>query len=400
MNQPRDNKGRFTTPGTPATAPQSPQAAPNVDNAAEQLNKSLFDRARAMFAKLIFGMTKVADHGPAKAATLAQVAASQSPARSTDSTGNARQKATGATGAPGAAGDGGKGVLGSVFAGVMSGFTSKLILILAPLTAFATILNASTSGFKIFLSAINVFAATLGPILLPFFILLSAALLTASGYIWDALLPALKDFYTLIIIGGINAMQNFINWLGKAIEGLSEFADELGDAADDISDDWAFAIATIIDFFTGDNLAANLPPRKNGAGLAEGIRWIPFGGQMPPAADGDGAGRAKGGGGFGVDAGDAKDRGRKDGKNEQGTQKDGKSFIENFKDNIKLSIQEFKFQNQPKASFSGLVQASRNAQLAAVNVSPFEKVMETRMQQVITILDEVAAKLGKPAMVD
>lgn len=282
-------------------------------------------------------------------------------------------------------------------------FKVQLFILLGPLASFATLLNQSSSGFRIFLSAISILAGTLAPVLLPVFLLLSAALLTLSDYIWSNIEPALEGFYTWLTANVINALAMFVDNVQAAYRALRDYtkdvknAGEIGKAVfEDLQHDMAIAIATIIDMIEGSNLAEQLEKDReaNRAHLIERRILVPNPQQQAPAQPAVGP--------FPIIPGDNNaDIG-------EGIDKGGEPKPEKWSDtlrrdllkNLRLSMDEFKFQNGPKASLTSLVGASKAAQLAGVSESPFEKVMAQRTQTIITKFDQALAKLDKLGMAD
>ena len=273
-------------------------------------------------------------------------------------------------------------------------FTRTLITVIAPLTTFATLLAQSTSGFTLFLGAINILALTIAPVIIPFFIVLGAALLALSSMLEDELDPALDALYEWVAVTAVDAFRALVEWVSKVREGLkamwSHLEPEHGakDVAaaeqaieENIPEGVAGAIMAIFDPIL-QAINPNTKPfweRPENKQLDQQIQdnidaMNAGGGEFgadPPLPEGIGAGGD-------WDAKAVADMNKRD------RAKADAEYLRGIKD----MVREFQVQNLPQASITGIVQASRAAQVAALNASP----MDARRLQII---QNISSKLDK-----
>ena len=112
------------------------------------------------------------------------------------------------------------GLLGKALAGMAQAVVKPIVSALSPISLVNNALAQTGSGLGVFQSAVQLLGSTLAPLLLPVFVGLAAAVVAASDYIWDKLLPVLGDWY---------------NWIfGTAIPAIKSFCDALSDGAAEI----------------------------------------------------------------------------------------------------------------------------------------------------------------------
>jgi len=246
----------------------------------------------------------------------------------------------------------------------------KVVDALNPVTIAAKALNAQSSGFSVFKSAIDVLATTLGSLLLPFFVVLSAAVLSLSDMLFAKIIPGMGDFYEKVIVGGAKALEALFEDIKKFFTNLFTFITRLKGAI--FGKGTHAAADATIEAATGkrpgDKQQGILPPKpdKNVDALAE------------KAANGAVKGR--------------------DLQKRQGNQDPQKptTFKEGFDKGLKLVVQELRTNVGPKAQSMGIADASRSAQMAALNASPFEAKKLEMMTQILNTLGEAAEKMPGP----
>lgn len=278
------------------------------------------------------------------------------------------------------------GGITSAMTTAMNAVAGNLLLALSPaiaaLTSFGTILNATSSGFHIFIEATNVLANVLGSLLLPFFVVLSGAVIALAGYLMNNMDKGLTKFYELVTV----TLVKCITALVERIETLSKWFGNLQEHVQ--------AATTVLSMFsrlgTGlvnagrkrvgleplkDPLAPKPVEEKVGKDFARGGEAL-LGAIMPGVAG-------------------ALKMGRDAMMPENTEDKTMRALLGGMKD----TIQQFRMSGHAgsQASFTGLAQAGREAQLAALNTKPFEaKTLENhakildRMERIITKLEQQA----------
>lgn len=274
---------------------------------------------------------------------------------------------------------------GAVAAGILQAAAVKFAAVIAPLATFGAILSQANSGFSLVTGALQILAATVAPLLLPFFVLLAAGLLTVSDMLWSQLLPNLKDWYTLVLNEGVPAMTAFIQGLAEAAKGTVDAGTALSDFVDRLLAVTYNLIAWVSNKL-GDTETAEQATRARKM-MDERIRAREKGEPVPDAADFEARERADrfGGGGGGEFGGDNQAGGK-------GGAAPGGDVLGKLLGNMDLVIQQLKFTQGSKASFSGLAEAAKQAQMAAFK-PPFERIQEQRTQQAITLIEQVVAEL-------
>lgn len=286
-------------------------------------------------------------------------------------------------GGGGSGGGGGGGGGGHTTAGsIASSLLRQLAAVLVPLGGLATILNQTNSGFQLFIGALNIFAATIAPLLLPVFALLAAGVLTVSDILWAQLVPNLKDWYLLILNSAIPAIEEFTNALGDGTEGvttsMSFLQTQMGVFANFVS--------TLASKLTGLFGAVLGPDVVQGAaGAAMGV-----GGQVDKDDAMAAAAAAARGGVIGIGRQKREAREARDGNAGAGRG----NFMDKFLNNLDLVTQQLQFTAGSKPSFTGLGEAQKSAQLAALQ-PPFERIMLERVFTAIKVLQESLAELRK-----
>jgi hypothetical protein len=265
--------------------------------------------------------------------------------------------------------DGKAGTDGKALAGlIVAGFGR----ILAPLTALGAVVSGLLSGFSIVTSALRVFAATLAPILLPVFVLLAATIIAASDVIWSKLKPALDGWYALVMSQGVPVVEAFIDGLKDAAEAVVEFAH------------WVERQSHRFRHGVVAGTLGSLETRQ--AAEKERVAGVLGRGRNDTGAGNYEGGASSGGGG---DYGGGADKGAFGRVAAAGAAPKTTSQLVNSA--LKDTIKELRLQQGPQASFTGVSQAVKNVQLAAINASPFEQKMLERMG---TALDKLEKLVG------
>lgn len=268
-----------------------------------------------------------------------------------------------------------------LFGGLLSTLVGKITVALAPLALLGAAIGSPTSGFGVFLSAVKLLGGTLGAVLLPGFLALSALVYAVSGYISESLLPVLKDWYQAVIDHAISAAQLFEAALVYAVRKVREFGEWLGKFNKEVGED---ANDEPLGWISRNNpirILTGMTPEEIRERRAAAAR-----GEKPPETE------------FGRILEDIRARGKAGDK--AGGQPAPGGFVGRFLEGLRASMDEFRFQNAPPARFVAGSDLYREAQLAAVNVSPFEKKAQDFMGQVLQVLDEIAGNLPQPALAE
>lgn len=279
--------------------------------------------------------------------------------------------------------------VGGAVVGALSKIANPIILLLTPLTLLAQVVSSSASGFGVVISATKLLAATLAPLLLPIFFALAVGLADMSDMIWAKLLPALKDWYTLVIGPMLGAMTEMVSVVKDVIDVYRTLKAVAGASRGDpasivklasaIGRDGAMAGARQLDrvmpFLTKGTIQTN--------GLFE--RGVNAAQRAMPAAEGSPAA-----------ARDAESKSEMLARLSAETRADmtrGNSLNDN-KMNV---LRELQLGMGAKASIGSVAGVNRTAQMAAMNMSPFETKLLEKMQQAIDELTRQTVNTTKDA---
>lgn len=220
---------------------------------------------------------------------------------------------------------------------------TRFLAVLGPLYALSTVLQQTNSGVGVFGKAVNVLGATLAPLLLPVFAMLAAGVLSVADMLWSKLLPALGKFYEWALKFGIPAAEEAV---GKAEDTI-----DTGVAAKNlVTKGEAPKIEDV------PRMAKQLLPPGADFILRNLDQTIPaqiakqFTGAEPKIPE-----SPRGTAAFG-------------GETETGKPKLGELFSQNMRDVIRSLAMSM----GPKASYVGLGEVGKQAQLAALNADPIE----------------------------
>jgi len=282
-----------------------------------------------------------------------------------------------------------------LFAGVMGTLVGKIVAVLAPLAIVASAVASPTSGLGVLLSAMKILGSVLGAVLLPVFLALSALVYAVSGYIAQNLLPVLKDWYQAVVDGAIKAVELLEAAFVFAVRKVREFGEWLGKFDKDVKE-------------TGGDEPLGWISRNNPIRWFTGMTPDDIRGRRKAAEKGEAAPETE----FGRILREIKERGTSQtgrpspalgglvgGLGAAAAPGGGATFADRFVDGLRKSMQEFRFQNAPPARFTTGGDIYKEAQLAAVNVSPFEKTAQDFMGKVLQVLGSIDKEL-RPAMVD
>ena len=249
----------------------------------------------------------------------------------------------------------------------------QFVAVVGPLYAMSTLLNQTNSGFGVFQKSIQVFAATLAPIVLPVFMTLAAGLLTISDIIWNKLYPALGDFYEWAIKFGLQSAEKKANDAKDAVD----LASALKDFATTGTAPRAADLPRMADTFARniDPTGVVAPFISNVGGLGDLSNWTArrfgFGDwqQGMAARSGSSSGSLLGPAAAGLTPAATPAR----------------SMSDALRANMDDAIESLKRSMGVKATYAGLEDVGRQAQLAALNNDPIEMRAAQRIIETIQI---------------
>ncbi len=250
-------------------------------------------------------------------------------------------------------------------AGVAAAIGKRFFAVLGPLYALSTVLNQTNSGMGVFQKAVNVLGATLAPVLLPVFALLAAGVLSVSDIIWNRLAPALGKMYEWALKFGIPTVE-------KKVEDIDRGASGIGDIVDFHKDPGKF----LREF--------SQSPGKKADTITGGLRQLdPSGilGYIEDHVTGKPSQAYKG-----IKGTEAPDVAR---EREKAAASGVPSIGQSLKSNLQDVVKSLALSMAPKASYTGLAEVGKQAQLAALNVDPIEMKAAQRVVASIQELQRV-----------
>jgi hypothetical protein len=253
----------------------------------------------------------------------------------------------------------------------LSSLAKSLLKVLLVAEILGAVLG-DASGFRVFMGSIKVLGNVLGSVLTPIFLLGAAVILSLADIISDVLLPNLAAWYEYLFTEGIKwistlesgvvgAVNILIDAFNLAKSGVISFARVLAAIQTNVA-----AVQEV----TGDTEGA-AATRRFSAILKTTANVLEKDGMTKKLDDKAGIGDALG------------KLGAKD--------KDGnpiKNLVDRIPGNLQKVIQEFRMQNAPQSQSMSIAEASRNAQMAAFQMSPFE-------QKNLELLNKISDTLGQ-----
>jgi hypothetical protein len=235
----------------------------------------------------------------------------------------------------------------------------KVLGPLGPLAILGKVIGTTSSGFGVFQAALGALAAVLAPIVLPLFISLAGALLDFSGDLEKAMSGGIVPFMNLIfgtlipVLGFLaDSFLNMIDILSDAMLWIAKFPESLSNA---IAEFLHLGGAS-----DADNAKMIADARESGLG-DDAIRAL----AVSMAKTGDEIDRA-------FKIADGKDTGEGDfsgatgaGGSVDAPASGGRTGTDDALASLKLAL-------GGKASFSGLADVGRQAQLAGLNADPIQ----------------------------
>lgn len=281
-------------------------------------------------------------------------------------------KAAGGAAASGAKGAGASAI--SALVGGLTGLAAKLAAVAGPLALLGLAVSSATSGVTVFFTTMKLVGTVLGGFLAPIFITLAGIVYGVITTFQGDFIRAIKSWSSFILTNAVKA----IDFLDKALFGLAEAAVQTALGMINAANSLVRSLNKVLlplGIATGANLTVNT------AGLSAGsIQLSEQLANIQAARKGLNTTKDEFGSGFkSLNEGD---------------------FSKNSQVGMQMALDEMRRSMGPQAQSMGLADVSRNAQLAALNASPFESKMIEIQQQVLQVLQESLneSRSKKPAV--
>jgi hypothetical protein len=291
-----------------------------------------------------------------------------------------------------------QGAVNSATGGMMGLLVGKLIAVLAPVAILAAAISANTSGFSVFLSSAKLLGTVLGAMLLPVFLGLGAATYLLADYIENNLLNNIEEWYNVIIDDIIPALTDFVDWLDKAGKAVKQFIEDVRKESKEEREDLRKWLEQHAQKSEGGEVkdVGDIPVlgtflRGWQALLNKGVKQpdelIPgftkkqtkeeafVGPQMPTDMELKGYNKTPSKDFVGPQMPTSRDK---------------------AVEGMRATIQEFKLALAPQAQRSGLVEAQKQAQMAALQTSPFQSKILDIVSKVYDAINKVDQHLPPP----
>lgn len=267
--------------------------------------------------------------------------------------------------------------------------SQRFAAVAGPLAVLGAVVSASTSGFSVLGTAVRVLATTLAPILLPVVVAVATGLVTLAdeldpliqealprwtAFIFDKLIPAFA-FLADVVAGTVGVFVWMGEAVGDAIGAIGDFVSWIGEKIEPDSDTGkaATGIAALLAGRGGEGV------KKLGE-VGDETGKVALG--SPFAAALEKVRRDPEGVGKGELADDAAG-----GKGEKGTR--GSALMD--------VLRSLRLSTMPRAQISGLSEAHRGAQMAALNADPLEAKMLRKLDETLTVMERTAVGVEKLA---
>lgn len=262
---------------------------------------------------------------------------------------------------------------GNEGAGTAQAIAARFTAVIGALYALSAVLNSTGTGATTFQKSLNLLGSTLAPILMPVFLLLASGIMTLSDIIWSKMLPALGGFYDWLLKFALPVAAKSTENASNAATGIANIAGGKGKARD-------------VEALT-DPLGVN----RNLADLAKKIPGInsPLGKMINPLPQLLGSDRP-------IQIQRDKERDEENRKRADRGEKPLAGFGDMFNKNLDMAIKSLSLQIGPKASYTGLGEAAKSAQLAALNADPVELEAANRIIEALKqFQNSVSSYLGR-----
>lgn len=253
----------------------------------------------------------------------------------------------------------------------ITALSAKILAVLGPIALFGLAVTSAVSGLQPFFASLKLVGSLLGAFLAPIFITLSAAIFAVVTVFEDDLISAAQKWAELIFTKAVQA----IDYMEKQAFQLGETLLQAALAALNFVREIQVGIAVLrgTDKELMNKGINDDPIVKSQKELSLALKNI--------------RDTRKAGGGFGEMMNLPFLKNMKEG-----------DFGKAFRDGIQNGIQEMRMSIGPQAQSSDLLGASRQAQLAALNQSPYEQKMLDLNTKILAALQQSADKATRPVM--
>jgi hypothetical protein len=277
----------------------------------------------------------------------------------------------------------------SVFGKAMDLFSGKLLAVLGPLAIVAGILSSAGSGFQVLVSAMNLLIAVLAPVLMPVFIVLAVAVAELAMKLREHMLGAVRAVATFMFEYVLPAFRALAEVVGTVVGYLIDFGAGLISAASTVLGwagdvgDWLWEKGgDVVDAIDDAILPERVASGAAGMGAADIAKAA-----MAAVKGGDFAGASGAGGGFDDGGPAAKLSGADAAKVRMAEEAKRAGDM----DMLGMVIRSLEMSIGPKAQISGISQAFKNAQLAAINADPLDELAKRSIIEGLQVTKEIAA---------
>lgn len=266
----------------------------------------------------------------------------------------------------------------------LAGLLTKISALLIPFSVLGSILSAFGPAFQLVGSAFKILGATILPLVMPLFVTMATALLMVSDMLWDNIEPALEGFYTIIFNAVIPALQAMADAFQVATTFFNQLVGNAQGQGPQLDEEKQRAIAE-----KNAEIVVN-QARKEGKSEQEVDRLFQVT-RFGVRKEGDSALMPEANRllqtGMSPELRAERDKAAfKQDRPARGTSAIG---------SMREVFAELRSGLGPKASFTDIGSLSKNAQLAALNQSPFEVKVLERMEKMIGAMERAAANTEK-----
>lgn len=259
-------------------------------------------------------------------------------------------------------------------------FAQKITALLLPISIVAAVFGAMTSGLQPFIGAIKIAGMLLGTVLAPFFVVAAAVVLSLVDVIQGYLLPNLESFYGIIINGAVQAIGYLEGQFNSIMAEIISYVTPFGKAFDDTRRFISGVQFALMALQMAFDLAVNSIRAMVGLGAVGGTAGPVAGVEAkkqdskPPKSFTQTVNEMFKAAGL---------------KTPEGKQP---SFQDRVKGNLGTVVDQMKHDNNAPAQQSDLMSAKMNAQMGALNMSPYEQKSLNIMTQMLDSLQSAAGK--------
>jgi hypothetical protein len=254
--------------------------------------------------------------------------------------------------------------------GLANMLLARFAMVLGPMAIFGQALQSQSSGFHVLGKVVQILGALIGAFLLPAVAMIAGALLDLTDDIEEDLLAAAREFGAFVM----GTLVPAVRFLADVISGTIDVFVWLGEVVGDV-----------IGWF-GDLIASDAESDAKYAAADDELKKMGLGGLI--GAEGARARTTE------RDAAGGPPAGWFEKLLEKGTSGDTAGAGETREEKVKRSgiddvIASLKMSMGPKASFSGLADVGKSAQLAALNADPIDQRLLRLNMRMVELLEDI-----------